>query len=281
LAEGSPPPTVSLDKGRTALEYLHLLLDGLTRGVRSVTPAPLRRIVREYRLRRWDAKHRERSVAEIFSAVYREGKWGKGPNGDLSSGPGSNDPVLVLPYVNSVVEFLTSLPRPPSVVDLGCGDFNVGRQLRPYCANYVACDVVPELIARNIQKFSYMNVDFRCIDIIEDNLPDGDVIFLRQVLQHLDNAQIQKIIPKLYRSKFLILTEHLPSGPDFRPNLDKPSGRDIRLSRRSGVVLTAAPFSLKIKSESIICMTNQPSAHPGLLRTTLYQLDSAIDLRRP
>jgi len=182
---------------------------------------------------------------------------------------------VVLPYVNAVGRFLDSLPCPPSVVDLGCGDFNVGEQLRPYCDRYVACDVVPALIQRNKDKFAGTQVDFRCIDIIEDDLPYGDIVFLRQVLQHLNNAQILRVVQKLYRYKFLILTEHVPTNSGFPPNRDKATGGGIRLPQGSGVVLTEPPFLLRVKSESVICTTNQSLAqYPGLIKTTLYELEA-------
>jgi hypothetical protein len=67
--------------------------------------------------------------------------------------------------------------------------------MRHYCGKYTACDVVPALISRNQIEFSHLNVDFRCLDITHDDLPGADVAVLRQVLQHLSNAQILKIVP--------------------------------------------------------------------------------------
>ena len=245
----------------------------LRSAVKLVTPSPLHRFAREYLSQRWDARYEGRPVEEIFSAIYRERKWGTKSDGDFSSGSGSHIPSVVLPYVNAVGRFLESLPCPPSVVDLGCGDFNVGKQLRSYCGRYVACDVVPALIQRNKDKFAGMQVDFRCIDIIEDDLPDGDIVCLRQVLQHLNNAQILRVVHKLYRYKFLVLTEHVPTNSGFPPNRDKATGGGIRLPQGSGVVLTEPPFLLRVKSESVICTTNQSLAqYPGLIRTTLYEL---------
>jgi hypothetical protein len=182
----------------------------------------------------------------------------------------------VLPYVGAAGRFLHSLPSPPSVVDLGCEDFNVGAQLRPYCGRYVACDVVPALIQRNKEMYAAVQVDFRCLDIIEDDLPDGDIAFLRQVPQHLNNAQISKVVQKLYRYKFLVLTEHVPTNRGFPPNRDKATGGGVRLSEGSGVVVTEPPFLLKAKSESVLCATNQSVAqHPGLIKTTLFELDAS------
>ncbi len=240
-----------------------------------VTPTPLRRRIGEYLARRWNAKLEGRPVEEIFSAIYRERRWELNSADDFSSGSGSRAVSVVSPYVDAVAKFLRSLPTPPAVVDLGCGDFHVGAQLRPYCGGYVACDIVPALIERNREKFAAAQVDFRCLNIIEDDLPAGDIVFLRQVLQHLSNAQISKVVEKLYRYKFLVLTEHVPASPDFPPNLDKAAGGGVRLLQGSGVVLTAPPFLLKVRSESVLCAARESVyRHQGLIRSTLYELES-------
>jgi SAM-dependent methyltransferase len=252
---------------------VNLFVKKLQSALAPLIPSPLRRIGREYLSQRWDEKYKGRPVEDIFSAIYEERKWGAESDSDYSSGSGSHCESAVLPYVKAVRQFLESLPNPPSVVDLGCGDFNVGKQIRPYCGRYVACDVVPALIRRNKSKFGNTHVDFRCIDIIEDDLPQGDVVFLRQVLQHLSNAQILKVVHKLYRYNFLVLTEHVPANPCFRPNRDKVTGGRVRLPQGSGVVLTEPPFRLRTRSESIICITNQSlDQYPGLIKTLLYDL---------
>jgi len=241
---------------------------------KAAVPERLRRQVNLYRTKRWDAKFRLQPAEIVFTAIYKQGKWGADPQGgDFYSGSGSHDSELVLPYVEAVSAFLNSLPSPPSLVDLGCGDFNVGRKLRPCCGKYTACDVVPGLISRNRARFRDADVDFRCLDITKDDLPEGDVAVLRQVLQHLSNSQILKVLPKLYYYKTLVFTEHLSTHPDFCPNVDKPAGAMVRVYSRSGVELTRPPFNLKVKSGNVICSnTRAVDQYPGVIRTLLYQL---------
>jgi SAM-dependent methyltransferase len=248
-------------------------VDKVKFAVKLISPRPLRRFARDYLSQMWDVKHKGYPTEEIFSAIYREHKWGTHSEDGFSSGTGSHNPATVVPYVSAVQRFLQSLTFVPSVVDLGCGDFNVGRQLRPYCGHYVACDVVGALIERNKRKFSDVQVDFRRIDIIEDGLPNGDIVFLRQVLQHLSNAQISQVVRKLYQYKFVIVTEHVPARRDYQPNRDKATGGGIRLRQGSGVVLTAQPFLLKVKSETVMCTTSESLDHrPGLVTTMLYEV---------
>lgn len=241
--------------------------------VRRIIPANVRQLAYQYSSRTWDAKYRGRPSTEVFAAIYRDHKWGRDPEGGHSSGLGSRDPSIVDPYVNAVTKFLATLPSKPSVVDLGCGDFRVGRQLRASCGRYVACDIVPALIESHKRVYADLDVDFRCLNVVTDDFPAGEVVFIRQVLQHLSNADIRQILLKIYRYKFLVLTEHLPVDPNFVPNRDIASGYQTRMQHDSGVVLTTEPFNLKIKSHTMLCEVLL-GALPGLVRTTVYELGS-------
>lgn len=180
-----------------------------------------------------------------MAQIYEQGLWGKDDSG-FYSGDGSHDSTFVDPYVEKVTSFLSSFEEPPVVCDLGCGDFNVGKQLAPYTSKYFGIDIVPDLIERNKNLYKQDKVEFKCLNISEDSLPDGNVAILRNVLQHLSNAEIKKILPKLFDYRYIILTEHLPNG-EFRPNRDIISGQGIRLKKQSGVDLISPPFNLDVK----------------------------------
>ena len=101
-------------------------------------------------------------------------------------------------------------------------------------------------------------------------LPSGDVAILRQVLQHLSNAEIKSVVEKLYDFKYVILTEHLPEE-DFEPNKDIISGQGIRLKKQSGVNLSASPFNFKFKEEKQLLSVPSPG-FKGVLVTNLYKV---------
>ena len=46
----------------------------------------------------------------------------------------------------------------------------------------------------------YLNVDFRVGNITDEELPEGDVCFVRQVLQHLSNEAIANFILKIKKN---------------------------------------------------------------------------------
>ncbi len=241
--------------------------------VKKILPRALVRAISSYRLRRRIRLYSGRlSNKEVFTKIYKERTWGlpDDPSGEYYSGSGSHDPSVVETYTNAIGQFLRSFEKKPDVVDIGCGDFSVGSRVRPLCGVYTACDIVEPLIAFDKGKYKSLNVDFRVLDITKDSLPAADVIFLRQVLQHLSNAEIMAALPEIAKKyKYLVLSEHLPSSESFTPNLDIPTGPLYRVPINSGVVLTSPPFNLKTKEETVLC---QFAEHGGIIKTILYKL---------
>lgn len=229
--------------------------------------------LQNYRIQKKAKDFESLSTQEIFSKIYKSGVWGKSsdPNLPFYSGSGSHDKKVTNVYLAQITSILQNLPKKPNVVDLGCGDFSIGSKVRPFCNNYIACDIVPELIIYNKEKYKNFNVDFKCLDLITDPLPKGDIVFIRQVLQHLSNEQILKFVSKIYSScNILILTEHLPKLNSFKPNLDKPAGPDIRTGINSGIVLTEPPFNLIAVDKQLICEVDEDG---GIIRTILYRFN--------
>jgi len=204
-----------------------------------------------------------------MAQIYENNLWG-GKKSEFYSGLGSHHPETVEPYIAAVSAFLKDFETPPVVCDLGCGDFNIGKELVRYSRKYIALDIVPELIAYNKKEFKADNLEFHALDIATDMLPAGDCAILRQVLQHLSNAEIKCVVEKLYDFKYVILTEHLPAE-DFEPNKDIISGQGIRLKKQSGVCLSASPFNFKVKEEKHLLSVQSPG-FKGVLKTTLYNV---------
>lgn len=204
---------------------------------------------------------------EVMEQIYALKLWG-GTHSDFYSGIGSHQANIIQPYITAVTTFLTAFKNPLTVCDLGCGDFNIGRTLVKHTKKYVGVDIVADLIKRNRIKFKAENLEFQCLDIAVDHLPSGDCVLLRQVLQHLSNAEIQCIVPKLASYKYVIITEHIPNT-DFVPNKDIISGQGIRLKKQSGLNVVVPPFNFEIKEERqlVNIVLNDDK---GIIVTTLY-----------
>jgi SAM-dependent methyltransferase len=189
---------------------------------------------------------------KVFQDVYERNLWGSDSGSTFFSGVGSRGDALQS-YVQRMAELLrrhsAELGRPLTIVDLGCGDFQVGRALLEHlpASDYVGCDIVPELIAHNNAAYATDRIGFRQLDLVSDPLPDGDVCLVRQVLQHLSNADIIAFLNRAdYR--WIYLTEGHPAVRTGTVNPDKSAGHDVRFDWRTGrgrgVELDRPPFNL-------------------------------------
>jgi len=182
---------------------------------------------------------------DAMRQIYETNLWG-GKGSGFYSGDGSHFSHLVDPYIEVLISFLMAFDEPLTVCDLGCGDFNIGEKLAPFTKKYIAVDIVEDLIKHHKKKYKEGHIVFYCLDIAEDNVPAGDCAIVRQVLQHLSNAEVKKIVKKLMSYKYVVLTEHIPEG-NFVPNMDIISGQGIRLKKQSGLDLLAPPFDFEVK----------------------------------
>lgn len=234
-------------------------------------------IVRKLRIFKMKLMNYFSSTEGIFTDIYSKNRWG-GDDGSYYSGAGSYDSSIVSPYVELIKQ--TALEEgfvDTKFVDLGCGDFQVGKQFQKLYSKYIGVDVVEPLIKFNQQQYKdNPNINFMHLDIVEEKLPEGHVCFVRQVLQHLSNKQILNVLPRLKKYKWVFITEHLPDNTEnVTPNLDKVCGSDIRLEKNSGIYLTEPPFNLhKGKITKILEVSlnkNNSSQDFGRIVTFLYR----------
>ncbi len=247
--------------------------------LKKIIPNKILQIRKDFLKRRENKRFASMQINEIFEEIYRKKLWtpeNEKKKDNFYSGIGSHYDEFTTIYIDKIKEFLLSFSQKPSVVDLGCGDFFIGSKLRKFCNQYIAVDIFEELIETNKRNFSATNVDFRTLDITKDQLPSGDVCFMRQVLQHLSNFHIQRFLKLMSgKYKYLVVTEHLPDKVgNFFPNIDKVTGPDIRIDNNSGVILTEPPFNLKVFDIKNVCniYPKKIAGFEGFLNTTILQL---------
>ncbi len=185
---------------------------------------------------------RKKQPGEVFSEIYKNNTWG-GEQGSFYSGAGSANPATAL-YIEKVIDFIQQRDI-QSVLDIGCGDFKImSKVLTGVKVKYTGADVVAELINYNSQTYRNETTFFIKLNCIEDALPMADLVIIRQVLQHLSNAHIQKILMKLSSFKYALITEHIPIADHVEFNLDKITGPHIRMRVNSGVFIDKPPFNV-------------------------------------
>jgi 2-polyprenyl-3-methyl-5-hydroxy-6-metoxy-1,4-benzoquinol methylase len=221
-------------------------------------------------LKWYERKYVSKNNEQTFTYIYNNNVWGKfDKNNEFYSGTGSHKKEIIIPYINLISKFLKD--KNLRVLDLGCGDFNIGKNFTEYSKEYIAADIVSELIDYNKIKFNnHKNLTFLKLDLTLDKLPNVDVILIRQVLMHLSNENIIKFIKNLKNNtcNYLIVTESLPIG-NFISNIDKINGSYTRVLINSGVVLEDEPFCMKFKSKTNLLEVQE---YDAIIRSILYEL---------
>lgn len=199
----------------------------------------LNRKRREQRFRQYN----KMSTEEIFSQIYANNIWG-GEAGTFYSGEGTADP-NASKYISLLVSLLKSKSI-HSIVEIGCGDFKIMQKVLEQMpqVQYTGVDVVNGLIEYNQQHFANEHIRFQQLNAITEPLPHADLVIIRQVLQHLNNAEVQAIIDKIKPFKYALITEHVSISDQMIPNLDKVTGPHIRTRYHSGVFIDQPPFSV-------------------------------------
>jgi hypothetical protein len=145
---------------------------------------------------------------------------------------------------------------------LGCGDFRVGSQFLTPGLHYHGVDIVLDVIEYDRRQYRGDHLQFHCLDAIVNDLPQADLCLIREVLQHLSNAEIGAVMKRCRQFPFVVVTEAIAAGTRFeRANVDIVHGANTRADVGSGVVLNAPPFSQNVTDILLEC--------PGPVQTTL------------
>jgi SAM-dependent methyltransferase len=182
------------------------------------------------RLRGHDLAHEQ-----VFDFIYRSAEWGQDPQTGLgTSGHGStlaasND------YRNLLTKFLIER-KIASVVDVGCGDWQIGREIDWSGIAYLGVDVSSVVLSR-VKMFESDNIRFVEGDARTMALPDADLLLLKDVLQHWSNTDIQRFVPRISRFRFALITN------DYAP-FAEGQNKDINGGECRSLDLAAPPFSI-------------------------------------
>jgi SAM-dependent methyltransferase len=142
------------------------------------------------------------SEKDRFRLIYKAGYWRSGTNGSLS-GTGSDEGSTVNIH-KSLVNFLKD-NHIKTILDLPCGDWNWMSHVDLGNVNYIGADIVDAVINSNQKRFGSLNRNFKVLDILNDDLPKVDLIFVRDCFVHLEDEQIIKAIKNIAKSNSIFL----------------------------------------------------------------------------
>ncbi len=143
------------------------------------------------------------SITRIFSELYEKRVWGDGVVIPLSGGGSS--PEVAEPYVR-FVERVIREHAISSVVDIGHGDWMMWRDYKFPEVNYFGLDAVESLSQRNNELYGSKKITFQSADATEATLPQADLLISKEVLQHLSNENVLKILSKINNFQFVVLS---------------------------------------------------------------------------
>jgi SAM-dependent methyltransferase len=172
-------------------------------------------------------------MRDIFTRIYLENIW-KEPH-STASGPGST-----LECSEEYLIFLYNYIRQnniKSVLDLGCGDFNLMQHFNFNNINYHGIDIVEHVIQNNIKEYQNNLITFECSSII-DYIPNKkyDLIICKDVLQHLPVCDVKSILNNIKQTKFLIINDCFDQSIY--------NNRNIVAGEHTGIDLEAEPYHI-------------------------------------
>ncbi len=168
-------------------------------------------------------------AGKVFKRIYAEKVWGEG------SGGGST-PELLSEYIAKIEELVLQY-LPLRVLDIGCGYGWIARAINWHGAQYIGLDVAREAI-EHIDKI--VAGQFFHADAIDEGLPDAEMVILKEVTQHLDNASIHKLIEQLRAYPVVV-----------HCSIVGEANEDIEMGGTRGVDLSKEPFNLSC--ETVLC----------------------------
>lgn len=175
------------------------------------------------------------SRRDTFTEIMRKGVWGLSGN---ESGGGST--LEYTETIRGIIQRVVADYEIGSMVDVACGDFAwmqlVLEELGPDF-RYIGGDIVPDLIERH--RRTHVEREFMELDFVRDELPVCDLVFCRDVLQHLPVADIKDALINISGSgsKFLLATTHLRQ-------VGWRNRRNIQVGKCNDRNLMLSPFNL-------------------------------------
>ena len=169
-------------------------------------------------------------MSSRFEEIYASNEWGHG------SGEGSL-PEHNQGYVKFLGHFLVR-SGVKTVVEMGCGDWQFSRGIRWGEARYQGFDVVPSVVASNQQRHAREGISFVLYSGEPAELPAADLLIVKDVLQHLNDATVQRTLAHFPRFRQVLVTNCVnPRGPTVHRDIENGDFRYLDLRQ--------PPFSLQ------------------------------------
>lgn len=230
---------------------------------------------------------------DAFTEIYRNHAWGLGTDASPLSGDGSL-PDNARPYVDFVKNFIMQNGI-KSVLDFGHGDWAMWRDYEFSNVSYLGVDVADDLSLRLSKERGSENRRFEQIAENFEGLPIADLVITKEVLQHLGNSDIIRILEAFTSFNHIIICNayfprrlvpiQLINVVQFKTRLKRLLGGEsflypVRLQRNNtdidagdfrGIDLKGSPFSEIFSNHKLVtCFSYSSRRRSGFVAKVYY-----------
>ncbi|AKM03118.1 class I SAM-dependent methyltransferase [Burkholderia pyrrocinia] len=175
----------------------------------------------------------EHDTAQVFQKIHDEQGW---HSEESVSGWGSE-----LKNTAQIIRELPGLLRRfgvRSMLDAPCGDFNWMRHVDLDGIDYIGADIVQNLVTANQATWTAPNRRFVHLDLLQDPLPDADLILCRDCLFHFSHADVFRAFERFAatNARYLLTTTFI-----YR---SYPRNAEIATGQWTPINLEMPPFDL-------------------------------------
>lgn len=180
-----------------------------------------------YRKLKYNSKVHQMHPSQLkstFTDIYKSNFWN---SAESFSGTGSDD--TQTEAIRFAIPKLIEKYSIKSMLDVPCGDFNWMRKVDLTNTQYIGGDIVDEMIQRNNVQYENRNITFKILNLLEDILPEVDLLFCRDCLVHFSYEDINKALVNIRKSncKYILTTSFIKRRINF--NIKTGDWRPINL----------------------------------------------------
>jgi hypothetical protein len=194
-------------------------------------------------------KKSDKSLSDnTFDRIYKRGGWS-----GVGSGPGSVVGVN-RKYISYLHDFIKK-HEIKSIVDIGCGDWQIFSHVDLEGVKYTGYDVAKSVIDKNNDKYQASNVSFIHVPLeARTKYVRADLMIIKDVLQHLSFKKTQDILDQLSKYKYsFVINDFL----DTTINIDISDGGYRHLDIRK------SPFFINKSLKQVQVVNSCCSWDPG------------------
>jgi hypothetical protein len=169
----------------------------------------------------WDRRLRSEKLRARFTVVHERNLWGASQS---RSGYGSEPGTPSVVISERAIEIAVTEHGVRSINDIPCGDFlwmpDLLARLEP--VRYCGFDIVKPLVTNN--KMRFPDREFRVLDVTTEVPPAADMIFCKDLFNHLRDQDVKRAIENMRRSGSTYLLASNNPGFENTPLPKGPSG---------------------------------------------------------